>query len=498
MNANTLLEATHPALDASVHASAGTGKTWLLVTRVVRLLLSGASPDGILAVTFTRKAAAEMEQRIMERLHTLATADQPALENQLAGAGIDINPDNMQRAPQLYETLLCNPRRLRCTTFHALCQELLQRFPLEAGVPPGFEVIEKTGQLEQAAYDALLAVTARAPADPVSVALDALVAGCGGLPNTRQALHAFIAQRSDWWAWAQGEADAGRQLADFLDINPGQNPLADYPDDSQRARHQAFADLLKTNTTKTNSRNAALIDSACHAGLAGADYLAAITPAFLKIDGQPLKRVAGKTQAGRLGADNEQRFLLLHAEIAAELMERHDCVARHTRYAITTAWYRAGSALLDHYQRIKREQRVFDFADLEWLACELLNRSEHASWVQYKLDARIDHLLIDEFQDTNPTQWRMLLPLLEEMAAGSDARQRSVFVVGDRKQSIYGFRRANPALLNTAADWISEKRGGQAYPLNSSRRSARAIMDCVNAVFTQAGRRRAVGGVLPA
>jgi ATP-dependent helicase/nuclease subunit A len=107
--------------------------------------------------------------------------------------------------------------------------------------------------------------------------------------------------------------------------------------------------------------------------------------------------------------------------------------------------------------------------------------------VQYKLDARIDHLLVDEFQDTNPTQWRLLLPLLEELAAGDAGRQRSVFLVGDRKQSIYSFRRANPTLLETASGWLEQHRDAQRFPLNHSRRSAQAVMECVNRVFSQAG-----------
>ena len=139
--------------------------------------------------------------------------------------------------------------------------------------------------------------------------------------------------------------------------------------------------------------------------------------------------------------------------------------------------------LLTHYQRIKQEQRLLDFSDLEWKACELFNQSSHASWIQYKLDTRIDHLLVDEFQDTNPTQWRLLQPLLEELAAGNDERARSVFLVGDKKQSIYSFRRANPALLGEASDWLQENLQAQSYPLDASRRSAQAIVDCVNTVF---------------
>lgn len=488
---NTILEATRPGVDASVHASAGTGKTWLLVTRVVRLLLEGANPDSILAVTFTRKAAAEMEQRIVERLQELAFADPQALAEELQQAGIDCGPDTRERAPRLYEELLCNPRRLRCTTFHALCQELLQRFPLEAGVPPGFEVIEKTGQLEQAADDALLAITAHRPDDPVSVALDTLVAGCGGLSNARQALRAFVNQRSDWWAWTQDEpgderafAFACKRLAQFLDIDPSADPLAAFPGGPQRAALGEFAGLLANNKTATNLKLADTLACALAADTSGAAFLEAITPVFMTQAGTPRAYQRSKAQTTRLGAEREARYYELLENICNELLALRDSCARHQSCANGSAWYRAGIALLSHYQRIKREQRVFDFADLEWRACDLLNRSEHASWVQYKLDARIDHLLVDEFQDTNPTQWRMLLPLLEELAAGNDERQRSVFVVGDRKQSIYGFRRANPALLATAARWIKDHRNGRSYPLNKSRRSAGAVMECVNAVFS--------------
>ncbi len=491
MNGMTRLDplaATDPAHNASVHASAGTGKTWLLVTRILRLLLADVRPDSILAVTFTRKAAGEMEQRIMERLHELMCATPERLDDLLRMSGIVPDADMRTRARRLYEQVLFNPWRLRATTFHAFCQELLQRFPLEADVMPGFEILETTGLLEQAARDALLAETAMQPDGELARALATLVEGCNGLHNAVSALRSFLARRSDWWAWVQDEPDACgfacRRLAEFLQIVPGSDPLAGFPSARQRAQLTEFAALLGRNTTTEK----VLADQLCTA-LTDRDQpaaiLNAITPVFLTREGEPRKRKAGKTQQQRLGIDGEARYLVLHAELSEMLIALHDSRARHHSYRTTTAWYVAGTRLLEHFQHIKREQRVLDFSDLEWKACELLNRSAHASWVQYKLDARIDHLLVDEFQDTNPTQWRLLLPLLEELAAGGDERTRSVFLVGDRKQSIYSFRRANPALLGQASDWLQHHLDARRYPLDASRRSAQAVIQCVNAVFSQ-------------
>jgi len=482
------LAATDPAHNASVHASAGTGKTWLLVTRILRLLLKGVRPDSILAVTFTRKAAGEMEQRIMERLRALMCAAPERLDELLGQCGIEADADTRARARRLYEQVLFNPWRLRATTFHAFCQELLQRFPLEAGVMPGFEILEATGLAEQAARDALLAETAAQPDGALAHALAALVEGCNGLHNAVTALRSFLYRRSDWWAWVQDERDAGgfacRRLAAFLEIEPDSDPLAGFPSAARRAQLAEFAALLGRNTNTDRDLAGRLSDALAGTADAAA-WLDAITPVFLTDKGSPRARKSGKTQQQRLGADGEQRFLDLHAELSDMVMTLHDVRARHRTYTTTTAWYSAGMRLLEHFQRIKREQRVLDFSDLEWKACELLNRSAHASWVQYKLDACIDHLLVDEFQDTNPTQWRLLLPLLEELAAGGDDRARSVFLVGDRKQSIYSFRRANPALLGQASDWLERHLDARRYPLDASRRSAQAVMDCVNAVFGQ-------------
>jgi len=501
MTAHDPLHAADPARNATVHASAGTGKTWLLVTRIVRLLLAGTAPESILAVTFTRKAAAEMQQRVTERLRELAGAAPENLDAMLRQYGITPDDDLRAGAGRLYEALLFNPYSLRATTFHAFCQELLQRFPLEAGVTPGFAISEATGLLEQSAWDALVAETAANPDSPVALALDRLVTGCDGLASTLTALRSFLAHRSDWWAFTQGEHEpmrfATRRLTELLEIDVNTDPLDSFPDAPQRKDLRAIAELLGRNTTKTNTAHADIIAQALATPLEPAALLAAITPVFFKTDGAPRERKPGAAQQKRLGEAGEAQFLALHAQCVNTLLELRDLQARCNTLHNTLAWYTAGTALLAHYQRIKQEQRVLDFADLEWLACELLNRSEHASWVQYKLDSRIDHLLVDEFQDTNPTQWRLLLPLLQELAAGGDARSRSVFLVGDRKQSIYSFRRANPALLEEASVWLHDHLLAQRYPLDASRRSAAAIIDCVNAVFGVAPLQERLAGFNP-
>ena len=490
MTANSgSLQAANPAQNASVHASAGTGKTWLLVTRIIRLLLAGARPDSILAITFTRKAAAEMQQRLTERLRDFMSADPQQLDTLLDQCGIKPDKETRSRARQLYEQSLFAPYTLRATTFHAFCQELLQRFPLEAGVSPGFDLIETTGLLEQAARDALVSESARAPTGAIARALDTLVEGCEGLGNTQAALHSFLSHRSDWWAWTEDQSNpyafAEGRLTKLLGIDPQDDPLAGFPDELLCARLKKFADLLYRNKLKKGIEHADLISNALENSLAADAFLEGIKTVFFTGTGDPRIYKASAAQRKRLGDQGEEEFLALREEITTLLGEALDRQAKYKTLQSTLAWYTAGMQLLAHYKRIKDEQRLLDFSDLEWKACQLLNRSDHANWVQYKLDSRIDHLLVDEFQDTNPTQWRLLLPLLQELAAGNEERARSVFLVGDRKQSIYSFRRANPALLDEASNWLKSNLQAEKYPLDASRRSAQAIIDCVNTVFSQ-------------
>jgi ATP-dependent exoDNAse (exonuclease V) beta subunit len=387
-NAADALQATEPTANASVHASAGTGKTWLLTTRIIRLLLAGARPDGILAVTFTRKAAAEMQQRVTERLRELMSAAPGDLDGLLGQCGVEPTAATRERARQLYEELLFHPYPLRTTTFHAFCQELLQRFPLEAGVSPGFVIGESTGLLEQAARDALVAETAAEPDGRVARALDELVERCGGLASADTALRSFLDQRSDWWAWTEDQPDALRfaseRLTGLLGEDAVDDPLPAFPGADLHGQLQAFAALLDRHVTRTNTAHANALAGALLPGVMPAACLEAVMPVFFKTDGEPRARKFTKAMAKALGEAGAEQLLELDAGITAALLGFRDRLARHNTLRTGLAWYTAGLQLLAHYQRIKQEQRVLDFADLEWRACELLNRSDHASWVQYK------------------------------------------------------------------------------------------------------------------
>jgi len=481
------LRAVEPGTNITVQASAGTGKTWLLVSRLLRLLLGGAEPGGILAVTFTRKAAAEMQQRLTERLAELAVCDNNTLDTRLAQMGLPADAHNRRRARRLYDTLMFGAVIPRTTTFHAFCQEILERFPIEAEVPPGFELLENEAPLRDMAWASLHAEATAQPDSAVAQALEALYTQCHSLHNTLLAVNRFLAQRIDWWAFTRGKDHPARWAAAVLkqqlDIEPDQDPLADFFQARQQQAIAEFSDLLGKHPTRTNQRHLSELETARDETRQLPERHAALRQVFLTQDGERRKRDISKTLISKLGPHGAERLIELHAQFCADLETLRERLNRLKLYQLNRHWYLAGEALLGHFQRIKQEQRLLDFTDLEWRSYRLLNQSELAHWIQYKLDQRIDHLLVDEFQDTNPTQWRLLLPLLEELSAGLPERPRSVFLVGDSKQSIYRFRRADARLFGHAAVWLQERLQAEQISMDHSRRSSQAVIDCVNQVF---------------
>lgn len=484
---NTALSPINPDINATVMASAGSGKTWLLVTRIIRLLIDDNPPDTILAITFTRKAAAEMELRLSQRLFELSQANETSLHEFMQQVSLEATAENIYQVRNLYEKFLSSPSRVKTTTFHAFCQDILRNFPLEADVPPGFELAEKTGELISTAWAALYNDTTKDPDSELAQALEYIFEQCAGPLNTYKLLNEFLNHRSEWLAYIQGIEnpikEARHKLSAFLEIDPGEHPLANFPDQVLGKKVQEFSTLLVKHATKTNLDHATLLSKFIEDTLTVEERLNVLIKVFLTAKMEPRVRKESKAQAKNMGEGGQQQFLAVNNEICDSINDILDKLNRHQTYFISSAWYLAGSSLLDYYQRIKSEQRFLDFSDLEWKAYQLLNHADNALWVQYKLDQRINHLLIDEFQDTNPTQWHLILPLLQELAANESKLNKSVFLVGDSKQSIYRFRRAEPRLFPAAHNWLEKNLTAKKFPLDTSWRSSPAIINIVNTIF---------------
>jgi len=483
------LDAANPLINATVTASAGSGKTYMLVTRILRLLLSGAEPGTILALTFTRKAAAEMQQRLAERLYQLSTVDEVELLELLKGLDLDAN--YIDKARRLYEAHQYCDYPVRTLTFHSFCQDLLSRFPLEANIPPNFDLLESSELLIQQARDALFNDATLDMQGELAQQLQSLMQLAGGLFNLDKVLTSFLHQRSDWWAYTDSQEDpvafARQQLADTLEYKADIDPINQFFNDQLTDTLQTFARLLGEAEGKKNLECADRLANWLVDKPADKNNFEMIRGCFLTQKDEPLSQGRKDTKALRkkLNDDNADEFLEIHQRVCEKILDTLDQLNKQHTWTLNSHWYYCGEKFVAHYQLLKQQQRLLDFTDLEWRSYKLLQDSDNAQWIQYKLDQKIQHLLIDEFQDTNPTQWQLILPLLEEMASANSERSRSVFLVGDEKQSIYSFRRAKPELQHQASDWLEKHLNAKSFPLNKSWRSSPAIIQTVNAVFSQ-------------
>lgn len=485
--------AADPAASAWVAANAGSGKTRVLVDRVTRLLLQGTRPSGILCLTFTKAAAAEMQLRLTARLGKWTTLDDAALTRELHELlGQQVTAGDMDAARRLFARTLEAPGGLRLQTVHAFCEALLKRFPVEANVPPGFEVADEavTAELFASAQarvlgDGLQETGFRPVIDFFAAQLD----------DTRFAalLKALLGRRRDLaLLLAQGGAAGGAdgaigQLYAQLDLPPDATRETTIRDYITRMNLAALreATAMLCSGGKTDQK----------IGRPLADWLGADCPVetfeeiwlagFFTAEGKPRASMASKA-AGAVAADvlaEEQKRL-----IALQQMLNALTIAESTAMLL-----RLGARMLEAYTALKTARGLLDYDDLILKSRDLLVEPSQVPWVMFKLDQGIDHILVDEAQDTSPDQWSVIAALAEEFFSGTGARdtlRRTVFAVGDVKQSIYSFQGARPqAFLDMRRDF--ERRANAvgerlaAVPLEMSFRSAPAILQLVDAVFAQ-------------
>ena len=474
--------ALSPAHSAVVEACAGSGKTWLLVSRMIRLLLAGATPSELLAITFTRKAAQEMTDRLHDWLRVLALADDATvraflLERAIPDSELDLL---MPRARGLLETVLTAQPGPTVTTFHGWFLDLLKRAPLEAGLPWGAPLLEREKQLQGEVRDRLLSQWAVAPESAEGAALLALLRDLGE-HNLRALLSHFVQARAEWWAYTDSEADpvayALAQIRPGLHEDLETDPVAAFwADEAMAARVKRVGFALEKGG---KSEQARAPDIQRSLGLPPDEAHAALMK-YLMTAGQRRKKQATKELEKALGTELDP--YLRDLDTLETALETITAIQTDIRiWNLNRHGLLLGHALVTAYQEAKAQQGVIDFADAEWLACRLLQSEEHAPGLAMKLDARYRHLLLDEFQDTNPLQWQALSTwLMEAHAADSDM---TVFMVGDPKQAIYRFRRGEARVFTAAAEFLRTHFDAPLFSTTMTRRLSPAVVQAINPVF---------------
>jgi ATP-dependent helicase/nuclease subunit A len=488
-----LIPTLDPALDAVVEACAGSGKTWLLVSRMVRLLLAGAAPSELLAITFTRKAAAEMRTRLDGWLTDLALLPDAEAVDFLVQRGLTEAQARaaLPEARGLLEKVLAARPGPMITTFHGWFFHLLSRAPLPLRLPG--EVIEDAVLLREEAWHAFTEKLARERGGIVESAFAEMAAELP-LASLRELLEGMLARRAEWWAAGLGEADPVAAACGALEESLGVSEAED-----------VVAGLFAAPGFATDCREyLALVARNGEAGLKGDVERAgvlkrvifpspgggaggregdfdALRSVFLTQKNTVLARKPGKEMDKRLGMDDAARYLELHHQLGDRVQRTVHQLAEQRALRLNRLGLVAGQAYLETYQQVKAERGGLDFGDGELEAARLLADEEAAAAVLMKLDARWRHVLLDEFQDTNPLQWRILRGWLE--AYGADAERPGVFMVGDPKQSIYRFRRAEPRLFEAATRWLETCFAARRFPQNETRRCAPSVVAWINALF---------------
>ncbi|MFD2648122.1 double-strand break repair helicase AddA [Devosia albogilva] len=473
-------QSADPRQSIWVGANAGSGKTFVLTQRVLRLLLSGAQPQSILCLTYTKAAAAEMRGRVAQRLAEWAVMPEAELLRELRKLEGPAAPKLLERARTLFAHALETPGGLKIVTIHAFCESVLHRFPLEAGVPFDFAVIEEEERagLVRSAREAVLAEGLRGEgaAEAVLTLFDRL--------SNFQIEEAVDLALSDM-----------RRLKSVLDDVAGSKRrlrwlVGEVSGSAEQLRHDMTeASLL----TAADIREVVALCDGKPEGRRFVDLLARLDPerptprllraAFLTGDGKPralgTAALRGKYPAvfARLEAEQERIIGLVEALARAELVERSEALLDVV------------AAIVSRYERHKRARSLLDFDDLVERLGDLFADRAVGAWVQYKLDAGIDHILVDEGQDTNPEQWRVVRSVVEEFIdnAGAASRPRSFFAVGDQKQSIYSFQGAEPALFGDTGRrfGMAAKQVGIPFadvPLRTSFRTLKEILAAVDKV----------------
>ncbi|WP_300584222.1 double-strand break repair helicase AddA [Marivita sp.] len=483
------VRAADPTASTWLSANAGSGKTRVLTDRVARLLLGDTRPEHILCLTFTNAAASEMQNRLFKRLGEWAMLDNASLRAQLEELGEDrerLTPEFLSRARTLFARAIETPGGLRIQTIHAFCASILRRFPLEAGVSPQFQEIDD--RAAQLLRETIL--------DEMSSGPDAhLIADIARIASNEplQVLAESIVGQRDGFSPALTRADLmhryGLSESDSLSMCLTQVIPGD---------ETAFLAGLVSDLRAGVGMDNGLADAIGTVQSGGLDALLALEAVVFTQKGEVRKSLppSAKLRKGALAASvNRLEDLYQRVEAARETRLALEAVDRDATL------HRFAKTFLRRYEETKQARGWLDFDDLITRTRTLLTDRQQAQWVLYRLDGGIDHILVDEAQDTSPAQWDVISKLAQEFTSGDGARddvRRTIFVVGDKKQSIYSFQGADPREFDTMRNAFRDQMRSTDAPLQDGQlsysfRSSVPILRLVDDVFK--GRDKA--GFLP-
>lgn len=489
--------------NAWVSASAGAGKTRVLRDRVLRLLMAGVRPERILCLTFTKAAAAEMSRRINRELGAWTVAEDEVLHGYLEDLfGTPQEPEALVQARRLFARVLEAPGGMKIMTIHSFCQSVLRRFPLEAGVVPHFQVMEDRDAAE--ALDAAKADLLAAASDetgPLHIAMAEVASRVHELrfPELLGDVARARGQFAELLRDAGSVEGVRNRLATFLGVEPSLSETdileASCTDDAfEGADLRRVVGALVDGSKGDKDRAAVIAAWLAGDAVTRAESIDAYVEVYItRTSGAVRKTLATKTVLK--GMPDAAEVLGREAE---RLLAVREDMRKASLLTANTALMQVAAALIDRYEARKAARGRLDYDDLIAKTRALLRGEGGAAWVLFKLDGGIDHVLIDEAQDTNPEQWDIVGALVDEFFAGFSARdevteshglpERSVFAVGDVKQSIYSFQGAEPRRFAEMRAYLKEKadaarRSWSDVELNFSFRSARPVLEAVDKVF---------------
>lgn len=467
--------ACDPARSIAVEACAGAGKTWMLVARIVRALLDGTPAQDILAITFTKKAAGEMRARLGGELRRCAGLDDAGLVQTLRSWGFD-EAEARRRAPELktlQQRVMAAGRQVQLRTFHSWFSALLRGAPLavlqELGLPLSYELLENDQKAMPLLWPRFYAALAASGEDRQAF-FDSVARH--GRHQTLKALETALAKRVELGlADRAGRVDAAVKRFDelFPDMAGLETPQAQLHAPVMRESLWAAAKTLGAASAPSFSAKGVELEMALTEG-----RWPGVREALLTKDGEP-RKFGTKIVGIEVVREAQERVLRV---VQADL--QHDAWLHQQRMT------RLARVLLACYAELKRERGWVDMNDLEFAACRLLGDAELSGWMQQRLDARVRHLLIDEFQDTNPLQWKSLYGWLSAYAGAGSGEAPGVFLVGDPKQSIYRFRRAEPQVFKAAQAFVVQGLGGALLSCDHTRRCSQAVVQTLNTAMAAA------------